>query len=363
MVDAKKPAKAPAKAPAKVPRVADSAAEAGDIVDDVLAGIRKETGAESAMRMSDPGMGIKIRGVISTGCVALDAAIGRGGIPRSRLTIFHGAEGSGKTTLALQTCAETQRMGGVVIYIDKEYKLDPDYAVGLGVDLDRVIMCQPQTLEQSFSITEGAIKRAARIRTKDGLSIPILVVLDSMNAAITKAQFEGEWDAAHMAPQARCFSASLPKIIPQVHKEDVALCWISQVRQKMNVTFGNDEDIAGGKAPRFYASLIVHVKRIGTVKDGEDKTGNVCVAECRKNQISAPFKKANFVIMYGKGVDNERSLIEVAATADVLEKSGAWYSWNGERLGQGLANAAAALRERPELFGEIAAALKEQGVL
>lgn len=324
-------------------------------LDDILSAVRA-SGDEHAMILGSASASLKIRGVISTQCPGLDTAIGRGGIPLARLTIIHGAEGSGKTTLMLHAVAEVQRLGGVAIYMDKEYKLDPDYAAALGVDTKRLIISQPSYLEQAFKVQEAAIVKAAELRAKTKRRVPILVVLDSMNAAITKAQLEGEWDDKHMAPQARAYSSGLPKLIPMVSREDVALCWISQVRKKMNVSYGDDDEIAGGKAPRFYASLIIHIKRIGSVKVGDEKVANRVIAECKKNQIAPPFKQAEFNIRYGHGIDAEMSLLETALEMKILEKSGASYSYNGERIAMGAVNAADKLRERPEWAAEIAAA-------
>lgn len=322
-------------------------------LDDILEGIRG-SGDETAMLLGSDGLMLKIRGVIPTGCPGLDNAIGRGGAPLGRLTILHGAEGSGKTTIALQLVASVQRMGGVAIYMDKEYKLDPEYAAALGVDNKRLIISQPSYMEQMFQVTEHAIAKAAAWRLKAKRRVPILIVLDSMNAAITKAQFEGEWDDQHMAPQARCYSANLPKIIPKVSKEDVALVWISQVRQKMNVAYGDDQEIAGGKAPRFYASLIVNFKKVGTVKSGDDKIGNRVLAECKKNQIAPPHRKAEFTIVYGKGTDSEMGLLELAVTKKVVQKKGGWYNYGDVRLGNGLPNCAERLRGDQELAAQIA---------
>jgi recombination protein RecA len=270
---------------------------------------------------------------------------------------------SGKTTLALQAVAECQSMGGVCVYMDHEFKLDIDYAQALGVDMDRLILSQPGYLEQTFAVMEATIKKAGLLRERYGKRVPILVVLDSMNAAITKAQLEGEWDDMHMAPQARCYSSLLPKLIPMASKEDVALLFISQVRKKMNVTYGSDEEIAGGKAPPFYASLIIHVKRISTLKDGEVSVGNRTQAECKKNQISPPFRKALFVIAYGKGVDNERAIIELAAEKNVLDKKGGHYSFKAQPLGNGLGKCADYLRRDPEMLLAITDALKANGKL
>lgn len=352
----KKIAPVPTKKPAASIATTTGVRDTSEALDDILAGIRGD-GDESATLLGADGLALKIRGIISTQCPGLDHAIGRGGIPLGRLSILHGHEGCGKTTVALHLVAEVQRLGGIAIYMDKEYKLDPDYAADIGVDTKRLIISQPNHLEAAFSVQSGAIKRASIWRAKTKRRVPILVILDSMNAAITKAQFEGEWEDRHMAPQARCYSENLPKLIPQVSKEDVGLCWISQVRKKMNVQFGDDDEIAGGKSARFYASLIIGFKKIGTIKTGEEKVANRVLAECKKNQIAPPFRKTEMVIVYGKGIDAEVSLLDLAISAKVVTKSGAQLVYGGENIGNGLMKTAEKLKKSPELCAKIAVEL------
>jgi recombination protein RecA len=337
----------------KAAKPAAKPSESDDIVADVLEGIRDEIGEDGAQVLGSDVYALKIRGVISTQCPTLDAAIGRGGIPLSRLTILHGAEGSGKTTIALHIVAETQRMGGVVVYVDKEYKLDPDYAVALGVNTKKFIISYPKTAEQVVKLIKGIIKRAAAARAKTGRRPPILVVVDSLNACIAKAVLEGEEEDHHIAPEARVWSRNLPEIIELCHKEDVALLFISQVRSKIGVLFGSAEEICGGNAPRFFASLIMYVKRVGTEKTDGSKTGALLEVECKKNQIAPPFKKAKAVIKYGKGVDFEQSLILQAEHMGIVEKSGAWFSYEGERIGQGYNASGKALRKNPKWRDQI----------
>lgn len=277
----------------------------------------------------------KIRGVVSTQSWTLDAAIGRGGVPKGRLTIINGMEGCGKTTLALHIAAEAQRQGGVVVYLDKEYKLDPEYAASIGVDCKNLIISQPSYLEKVYEVFEAIIAKSKKIREEVGTRIPILVVLDSMNSAITKAEFEGSYGDRHYAPQAGVHSRSLPKLMPKIHAEDVAMVWISQIRQDIGVTFGSSDKISGGKAPKFYSSLILDVIRRKTIKDDGGLVGNEVEVVCSKNQIHPPFKRASFEITYGVGINKNMSLIDQAVRDEIITSSGSWYSWRGEKIGQG----------------------------
>jgi len=328
-----------------------------DPVDEILGAVQDAIGADHAMLLGSDGLSIKIKGVISTRAIGVDAAIGRGGVPRSRLTIIHGAEGSGKTTLALQIVAECQRCNGVAVYIDKEYKLDPEYAKALGVDIGRLIYLQPDHLEGAFAAMETAILKMSKLR-KVGMIGPMCIILDSMNAAISKAEFEGEWEDQHYAPQARVFSRLTPKLMPLVHKEDVSLIWISQVRQKMNVTFGDKEEVAGGKAPKFYASLLLYVTRLAKeVKEGEAVANKISVY-VKKNQIAPPFKKAECTIVYGKGIDAELSMLTEGVKRGLVKQSGSWYHFGKQRIGQGLAQSAMSLRDDDDVREKLEKALK-----
>jgi len=354
---AKPKGKAKSKATPKVPPASDTSIEEA-----LLESIRGVIGDDGALLLGSDGLAIKIRGVIPTACPSIDHhVIGRGGAPLGRLTILHGAEGSGKTTIALMIVAACQRAGGAAVYVDKEHKLDPDYAKTLGVDTDRLIISYPNHLESFFAVSDSIIDKAKTLRKK-GARVPILIVLDSMNAAITKAQFEGDWEQKHMAPQARVFSELLPKLIPKVHREDVALLFISQVRKKMNVMFGDDEEIAGGKAARFYASLIMYITRLGSKKDEKtnEKVSNKIRIEAKKNQISPPFRKAELQIIYGLGVDKELDMLQFGATRGLVEKNGSWWSYEGKRLGQGDSAASEALRADPDLAQRLTKAIEAQ---
>lgn len=304
-------------------------------------------------------LAIKIRGVISTQCPALDRAIGRGGIPLSRLILLHGQEGCGKTTIALHCVAETQLRNGMAIFVDAEHKLDPDYAERIGVNLERLVISQPDYLEQMFATVEETVKLANTYRER-GESFPILFVLDSINALPTKAEFEAGWEQQHIAPDASVYSSKLKKLMPIVFREDVALLFISQEREKVGVMFGSKERTGGGKAPRYYSSLILDVSRIGAVKVDEEIVGNVTQVKCVKNQIAPPFRAAEFNIIFGKGIDYEDSLFKEGLRLGVVEKSGNWYSMAGERLAQGVDNAVARLRAEQKFRQPIEAKLKEQ---
>jgi recombination protein RecA len=335
-----------------------------------------KAGEGTAQLLGSDGMAIKIRGVLSTQCPTIDAAIGRGGVPLGRLTIIHGSEGSGKTTLALHLVAECQRQGGLAIYIDKEYKLDPDYAKGIGVDISQLIISQPPYLEKCMAIMDEAIHRVAMHRVETGVRVPLLIILDSMNAAISKDMYSGDWEDQTMASVARVYSQKLPKLMEKVSQEDVALVFISQVREKVGIMFGNKEEICGGRAPKFHASLILEVIRKGSMKgesEGEEKKdeggekkkgkkdkdveiiGNLNEVFVRKNQIAPPFKRAEFEVIYGKGIDFSGALIRRAQALGVLEKHGNIYATQeGERVGNGFAAAREALVANEGLRGLIA---------
>lgn len=325
----------------------------GDIMDEI-------GGKGGAQLLGSKGLAIKIRGVIPTQCPGIDWALGRGGIPLGRLSILSGKEGSGKTTLALHIVAECQRQGGVAIYMDKEYKLDPDYARAIGVDTKRLVIIQPPHLERVFETYGKVIEKAAAHRELTGQRSPILLVLDSMNAAITKAQYEGKWDAKHRAPQARVYSELLPKLMPKVHAEDVALLWISQIREKHNVQYGNPDIICGGNAPKFYASVIIDVAYKGNEKVDDQRVANKLKVEVVKNQIAPPFLKAECFVVYGEGIDRERSLLWIAEKLKVVKKSGVYFKHRGKTIGQGARAAAEELRDNPKWAEKILDGVKER---
>lgn len=318
-----------------------------DLIDSYLVAI------DGAQLLGGHGMARKIRGVLSTQAPGLNAAIGRGGIPLGRLSILAGAEGSGKTTLALHLAAQCQAQGGVVIYVDTEYKLDPDYAQSIGVDTKRLVILQPPHLEDVFMAGEHVIEQAKKYRIDVGVRIPILFIQDSMNSSISKAEYEGEHGDDFYSPQARVYSKSLPKFMPKVSKEDIALFFLGQQRKKIGVVFGDDFSLIGGSAPKHYSSLIMRIKRIGSVKKDNQQVASRVVIECVKNQIAPPFRKTECLIEYGKGINPYHSLIFAALELGIIEKDGAWYSYKGKQLGQGLMKSAVLLKKNRKLFEKI----------
>lgn len=294
-------------------------------------------------------MAIKIRGIISTQCPGLDVAIGRGGVPLGRTTMLHGWEGSGKTTLALHCVAEAQQQGGVAVYLDTEYKLDRDYAAGIGVDIDHLAVAQPPHLEAAFQMIEQIILISRKYR-QAGNPVPFIIVLDSIDSTKAKAVIEGKWDDQHVAAEPRVWSDKFPKLVPLLSREDVALLLVSQQRAKIGVLFGKKDKTSGGNAPRFYCSLLMGVERIGSYKEQDDKVdGNETRVYVGKNQIAPPFRSAEFRILYGKGVDFEDSLLREALKQGVVEQNGAWYSFDSERIGQGKDNAVGYVRGNDEV--------------
>lgn len=362
MAAAKKPSAAkPAGVASKKAAPAVSSPERGSAdIRFLLEGMREAVGEENAMLLGSDSVALKIRGVISTRIPDLDEAIGRGGIPLGRITILHGGEGSGKTTICLQAVAECQSRGGWAAYYDCEHKLDPDYAVALGVDADNLIISQPNSIEEFFDSANNLVDRVKERREATGKRTPVIIVLDSINAAIAKAVLDGEAGDIKVAPEARVWSKQLPKLNKKISREDIALVLISQVRKKISISFGDPDEIGGGQAPRFFASLIMKVVRIGGESEDGVKVANKTEVVCRKNQISPPFRKCLFLIRYGKGGDFARSLVLTGARNGIISKSGTTYFYNEEKLGIGEAAAAKYIKKRPELRDEINKALREK---
>jgi recombination protein RecA len=287
--------------------------------------------------------------VISTGSLALDKALGVGGIPRGRVTEIFGPESSGKTTLALHAVAEAQRKGGIAAFIDAEHALDTSYAKKLGVNCDELLVAQPDTGEQALEIADMLVRSGA---------IDILVI-DSVAALVPRAEIEGEMGDAHMGLQARLMSQALRKLTGTIGKTMTSVIFINQIRMKIGVVFGNPETTTGGNALKFYSSVRIDIRRIGAIKEGQDTVGNRTRARVVKNKMAPPFKEAEFDIMYGEGISRTGDLLDLAVEAGIVDKSGAWYSYEGERLGQGRENAKQLIKDNSTVFDSIFLKVKE----
>jgi recombination protein RecA len=280
---------------------------------------------------------------IPTGAINLDAAIGVGGIPRGRITEIYGPESSGKTTLTLHVVANAQRQGGVAAFIDAEHALDVEYARKLGVDVDSLLISQPDTGEQALEICEILVRSGA----------VDVVVVDSVAALVPKAEIEGDMGESHMGLQARLMSQALRKLTGAIARSRTSVIFINQLREKIGVMFGNPETTTGGKALKFYASLRLDIRRIGPVKEKEEVVGSHVRVKVVKNKVAAPFRQAEFDIMYAEGISHASLLVDIGAEANIIEKSGAWYSYNGQKIGQGRENAKLYLKDNPALQAEI----------
>jgi recombination protein RecA len=305
--------------------------------------IERAFGVGSIMKLG-AGAALKNISVISTTSLALDRALGVGGIPRGRVTEIFGPESGGKTTLALHIAAEAQKGGGVVGFIDAEHALDPIYARKLGVNIDEFLVSQPDTGEQALEIAEMLVRSAAID----------LVIIDSVAALVPKSEINGEMGDPQMGSQARLMSQALRKLTGVVSKSKASLVFINQVRQKIGgVMFGNPEVTTGGRALKFYASIRLDIRRLTSIKNGQDIIGNRVRVKVAKNKLAPPFKEAEFDIMYGYGISREADLLDIATEYDMVEKSGTWFSFNGQRLGQGRENAKIYLKQNPQVFAEI----------
>ncbi|MFY1695025.1 recombinase RecA [Solwaraspora sp. WMMD791] len=310
-------------------------------LDLALAQIDKQFGKGSVMRLGE--RPVIQTAVIPTGSIALDVALGVGGLPRGRVVEIYGPESSGKTTVALHAVANAQRAGGIAAFIDAEHALDPEYAKALGVDTDAMLVSQPDTGEQALEIADMLIRSGA-------LDI---VVIDSVAALVPRAEIEGEMGDSHVGLQARLMSQALRKITGVLNSTGTTAIFINQLREKIGVMFGSPETTTGGRALKFYASVRLDVRRIESLKDGTDIVGNRTRVKVVKNKVSAPFKQAEFDIMYGKGISREGSLIDVGVEQSIIRKSGAWYTYDGDQLGQGKEKAREFLRENPDVAAEI----------
>ena len=307
-----------------------------------IAQIEKSCGKGSIMKMGADAAKVRID-VIPTGAINLDAAIGVGGIPRGRVTEIYGPESSGKTTLCLHVVANAQRAGGVAAYIDAEHALDTDYAQKLGVDIENLLVSQPDTGEQALEICEILVRSGA----------VDIVVIDSVAALVPKAEIEGEMGDSHVGLQARLMSQALRKLTGAIARSKTSVVFINQLREKIGVMFGNPETTTGGKALKFYASVRLDIRRIGPVKDKEEVVGSHVRVKVVKNKVAPPFKQAEFDIMYAEGISHTSLLVDIGSESGIIEKSGAWYSYNGQRIGQGRENAKMFLKDNESMMLEI----------
>jgi recombination protein RecA len=317
-------------------------------IDLAFAQIEKQFGKGSIMRLGSKEAIVPIA-VIPTGAISFDAALGVGGFPRGRVVEIFGPESSGKTTIALQVVAQAQKTGGMAAFVDAEHALDPGYAKKLGVDVDNLLVSQPDYGEQALEITEALVRSGA---------IDVLVV-DSVAALVPKAELDGEMGDSHMGLQARLMSQALRKLTGTVSKSRTCLIFINQIREKIGVMFGNPETTTGGRALKFYSSVRVDIRRIAAIKEGDVVTGSRTKVKVVKNKVAAPFREAEFDIMYGEGISREGDLLDLAVNNNLLEKSGAWYSYKGERIGQGRENARQFLKDNPETFTKLEAEVRK----
>ncbi|MDQ3620072.1 MAG: recombinase RecA [Actinomycetota bacterium] len=314
-----------------------------------LAQIEKQHGKGAIMRLGDLGALANVE-VISTGSLALDLALGVGGLPRGRIVEVYGPEGSGKTTVALHVIAEAQKSGGLVSFIDAEHALDPAYAKAVGVDIDNLLVSQPDTGEQALEITDTLVRSGAMD----------VIVIDSVAALVPRAEIEGEMGDSHVGLQARLMSQALRKLTGNVSRSKTVLIFINQIREKIGVMFGSNETTPGGRALKFYSSVRLDVRRIDSLKDGAEIVGSRVRTKVVKNKVAAPFRKAEFDIQYGTGISKEGSLLDVAIDHGIVRKSGAWFIYGDDQLGQGRENAKLFLADNPDIATEIELKIKEQ---
>ncbi|MFT4650849.1 MAG: recombination protein RecA [Flavobacteriales bacterium] len=318
-------------------------------LDAALGQIEKQFGKGAVMRLGDSGVDNTI-GVISTGSLSLDVALGIGGLPRGRVVEIYGPESSGKTTLALQVVAECQKLGGAAAFVDAEHALDPSYAGKLGVQIDDLLVSQPDTGEQALEITDMLVRSG-------GVDV---VVVDSVAALTPKAEIEGDMGDSHMGLQARLMSQALRKLTGNIKRSNTMVIFINQIRMKIGVMFGNPETTTGGNALKFYASVRLDIRRIGAIKRGDEVVGNETRVKVVKNKVAPPFKQCEFEILYGEGSSREGELIDLGVKLGHVNKAGAWYSYGEVRIGQGKDNSRQFLKEHPEMSAEIEHKIREE---
>ena len=311
-------------------------------LDGALAQIEKQFGKGSIMKLGDSTANMNVE-TVPTGALSLDIALGLGGVPKGRIIEVYGPESSGKTTVALHMVAEVQKRGGIAGFIDAEHALDPAYAKNIGVDIDNLYISQPDNGEQALEITETMVRSGA---------VDIIIV-DSVAALVPKAEIEGDMGDSHVGLQARLMSQALRKLTAHISKSNCIVIFINQLREKVGVMFGNPEVTTGGRALKFYSSIRMDVRRIETLKQGGEMVGNRTRIKVVKNKIAPPFKEAEFDIMFGKGISKEGDILDLAAGLDIINKSGAWYAYNGDKIGQGRENAKTYLSTHPEVMEEI----------
>lgn len=311
-------------------------------LDAAISQIEKQYGRGSIMRLGDSSSQMKVE-TIPTGSISLDIALGQGGLPKGRIVEIYGPESSGKTTLALHCVAETQKRGGIAGFVDAEHALDPVYAKNIGVDIDNLYISQPDSGEQALEITETMVRSGA---------VDIIVV-DSVAALVPKAEIEGDMGDSHVGLQARLMSQALRKLTSAISRSNCIVIFINQLREKIGVMFGNPETTTGGRALKFYASVRLDVRRIESLKQQGEVIGNRTKVKVVKNKVAPPFKEAEFDIMFGKGISKEGDILDLAANLDIINKSGAWYAYNGEKIGQGRENAKIYLSEHKDVMSTV----------
>lgn len=311
-------------------------------LDAAIAKLEKDFGKGTVMKLGDPAAQVAVE-TVPTGSLSLDLALGLGGVPKGRVIEIYGPESSGKTTVALHMIAEVQKRGGIAGFIDAEHALDPVYAKNIGVDIDELYISQPDSGDQALEITETMVRSGAMD----------IIVVDSVAALVPKQEIEGDMGDSHVGLQARLMSQALRKLTPVISKSNCVVIFINQLREKVGVMFGNPETTTGGRALKFYASVRMDVRRIETLKQGGEMVGNRVRVKVVKNKIAPPFKEAEFDIMFGKGISREGDILDLAANINVINKSGAWYAYEGNKIGQGRENAKIYLAEHPEIMEEV----------
>ena len=317
-------------------------------LDAAIAKLEKDFGKGTVMKLGDPKAQVAVE-TIPTGSLSLDLALGLGGVPRGRVVEVYGPESSGKTTVALHMIAEVQKRGGIAGFIDAEHALDPVYAKNIGLDIDELYISQPDSGDQALEITETMVRSGAMD----------IIVVDSVAALVPKQEIEGDMGDSHVGLQARLMSQALRKLTPVISKSNCVVIFINQLREKVGVMFGNPETTTGGRALKFYASIRMDVRRTETLKQSGDMVGNRTRVKIVKNKIAPPFKEAEFDIMFGKGISKEGDILDLAVSCNLVSKSGAWFAYNGDKIGQGRENAKTYLREHPEVMEELETKIRE----